>query len=431
MADYSHVIEDSIERATERKVIPRDKSISKTSVNKIITILGPRRAGKTYYLYQIIQNLQKENLQFLYLNFEDERLILKTEDLDKLMTQSHALLGDFTHIFFDEIQNVRVWVPFVRRLQEAGYKLFLTGSSSKLLSKEIATALRGRTLSTEMFPFSFYEILNAKDVSLKKRLTTKQHAHVLSHFSNYLEFGGYPEVFLESDETLKIEYLSDYLEVMLFRDVVERHNIRNVKLARLVLKLLLASYTKEISFRKITEAAKQIDPKAGKDAVIAYAQHFADSFMLFYLNRFSFSQYTTERTKPKVYVIDGFPQLVLSNSNDKGKKLENTVFLELRKSGLKENKDMFYFKSQAGNEVDFIIKKKTKITTLIQVCYEVTEDNKMRELKGFSDCISSLKLHNPQCLLLTYNQSDTLSYNDQQIDVMPAWKYVLELRKGN
>ncbi|MGD2151505.1 MAG: ATP-binding protein, partial [Desulfobacterales bacterium] len=229
-------------------------SILDAPINKVITIIGPRRAGKTYFLFQIMKKLlEKENhiTDIIYINFEDERILPMTgQDLQYVLEAYFELHGKTDpFIFLDEIQNIPGWEPFVRRLNDKGYRVFITGSNSRMLGREIATALRGRTLTYEIFPFSFKEFLLANKITPEKNLLYGKMRHrIKTLYEDYFFSGGYPEIALVQDRSIKGRILQDYFNTIFYKDLVERYRIKNTELLKQWLNALLMNLSSRISF---------------------------------------------------------------------------------------------------------------------------------------------------------------------------------------
>ena len=273
------------------ELIKRELSIPKT--HKIKSIIGPRRAGKTYFLYQNMEQLiesgvKKENI--VYLNFEDPRLIginfKEIKEIIKLHWQIYpSSMKDNLYVFVDEPQNIKQWEIAIRALYEEGFDIFLSGSSSKLLSKEIATSLRGRTIAYTLLPFSFREFLKLKKDKLDiSRLSSKEKSLLLSFLDEYLEFGGFPEIIIEADKQNKMRILSEYFNLTVYRDLVERYNVRNTKIIKWLLKSLATSFSKEFSIHKVYQTVKSQGLKLSKNTLYVYVSMLEDSFFTFFIS---------------------------------------------------------------------------------------------------------------------------------------------------
>jgi len=411
-------------------IIERDLKINlKIPIKRAIAILGPRRCGKTYYLYSLIEKLLKNKIKkerILYINFEDPKLVeADLSDLSALLDIFYEIYPDNKNkkcwLFFDEIQNISKWENFTRNIiDNENAQIFLTGSSSKLLSKEIATSMRGRTLNYLLLPFSFKEFLKVKNIQYKNKkfFSSEGKNKILNAFKIYFSRGGYPETILYPIERKKI--IEEIIEVTIYRDLIERYKIRNIKIIKLMFNYLVKS--KEFSTHKFYNFLKSINIKVSKNSLYNYLEFFNDAFIFFPLRKFSFSLKKIEQSLPKIYIIDNaFISEIISE--DDGKKMENLVFLSLLGKGLNVNKNIFYYSN--GNEVDFIIKEKNKIKSIIQVCCNITDFiTKERETKAIIKAGEELKCNN--LIVITYDYENEEKIKNKKIKFIPLWKWLLE-----
>ena len=361
----------------QKKSLPGlvEREHSKPLPNKILSFIGPRRAGKTFLLFQIMGELlgagiPKEKL--VYLNFEDPRLFGLSHTEIREIIKIHWKLypasakGDI-FVFVDEPQNVKNWENSVRSMHDEGYKVYVTGSSSKLLSREIATSLRGRSVSQLVLPFSFKESLALKKISLdRERLGSKDKAILLGALDEYLEFGGFPEIIMQQEKENKLRVATEYFNLTVFKDIMERHKLKNTALAQYLLKTLISASSKEYSVHKIYSTIKSQGLKVSKNTLYTYISFIEDCFFAFFVPRLSFSARKKELSINKAYLCDNVFAKLTETGSDRGKKMENTVFLELlrRKKTLTE---ICYWKDQQQNEVDFAIKKGGKKKKIIKI----------------------------------------------------------------
>ena len=390
--------------------------------DKIISIIGPRRAGKTYYFYQLIRKDRKNSL---YLNFEDTRLIdVSFREIRELLRIYMEIAGKPPKkLFFDEIQNLKNWEKALRELLDLQrYNIFITGSSSKLLSREIATQLRGRTFSYLLLPFSFREFLQAKKATVKGPLTMDEAAAIKGLLRDYLEFGGFPEVVFEREERERI--LKEYFEMILFRDVVERHGLRNIGLARFLLSFFLQNFSREFSVNKISKAIRP--RKFGKNTLYRYVDKLQDSVAVFFLNRFSLKVYQRESWPKKVYVCDTGLTKIMRFSEDLGKLMENSVFLELlRQTNRRQLLEIYYWRNSQHAEVDFLLKEGAVIKQLIQVTYASGRDEiERREIKSLLRASKETGCNN--MLIVTWDYEDEAKIDGKNIKFIPLWKWLLK-----
>ncbi|MEK6972553.1 MAG: ATP-binding protein [archaeon] len=427
--DYKKIIVQWLE-FVQPSVLERDISVN-LAHDFITTITGPRRAGKTFLCFQTIKGLlgagiPKSNI--LYINFEDEKLLgANVTDLDKLLDAffelSEIQKDRSIYLFLDEIQNISQWDVWVRRMHDMnkGIKLILTGSSSKLLSKEISTRLRGRTINTEVFPLSFKEYLKWKKVSfnLKTISHSKDRFKVKKEFKEYLLGGGYPAILVNlgiEKETI----LQGYFQSMIFKDIIERNRIKEIKKIKILANLIFDSVTKEISYNRLSNRLKDLGFKLSKNTVIEYLSYFEDAYLFFQNLKFEYSLAKQLGSIKKVYCIDNglLNAVSFKFSEDIGKLLENVVFIQLKR----DNYDVFYHRGI--NECDFILRKKNKVIEAIQVAKELNEDNKKREIAGL---LEAMKMHRlRKGLLLTEGLEDRLKINGKIIEIKPVWKWLLQ-----
>jgi len=416
------------------KLIRRDLRIKKA--NKIVTIIGPRRAGKTFFLFQLMEDLIKNGVnkeEIIYLNFEDPRLInLEASEIREIIKiHWESFSREKNYLFIDEPQNVENWELGVRSLYDEGFEIYLTGSSSKLLSKEIATSLRGRSLAYLLTPFSFKEYLRMKgEVPEIPKMSSKEKAKLIYLLNDFLDFGGFPEVIKENSKEEKLRILQSYFELVVFRDIVERYNIKNSKLIKWMIKSLISSFSNEVSINKMYLTLKSQNIKSSKNTLYTYFSLLEDSFFIFNLQKFSFSERKKEFSQSKVYLNDvGFVKLIES-SRELGKKMENSVFLELNRRK-KVLEDISYWKNSQQEEVDFVVSESKKVKKLIQVCYN-TENQKTldREIRSLLKAGKELK-----CKKLVIINKDLEKEKDFEwfgikgrIKFIPLWKWMLETR---
>jgi len=396
--------------------------------NIIISLIGARRSGKTYILYQKINELLKSGIkkeQILFLNFEDERLKLNTENLDQIIQAYTELYPEIdlkkTYFFFDEIQNVQGWEKFVRRIFDTKSRnIFITGSNSKLLSTEIATELRGRTITYTIFPLSLSEYLDFHKIS-KKLYPLKNKSKIIHYTQKFLTDGGFPEtVFFDNKNRLKI--LQQYFNTMIFRDVVERYNISNIGTLKFFIKKIFAGVTKPFSVNKTYNDLKSLGYKVSNKYLYEYFDYCNTVFISQSVNKFDFSEIKQEKSDKKAYIIDNglLSAIEFSVSENKGKLLENMVALEF----LKAEKQIFYFKN--NKECDFIVKNKNKYLP-VQVSYEISEnETKLRELKGLAEACKYLNVKTG--IIITFDQEEELFFQDIKVNIIPVYKYFLPSR---
>ncbi len=405
------------------KTIPREIEINYNSnLKRAISIIGPRRAGKTYEMFLILGRILSttEKNRTLYLNFERADLkVVDEKDLVSMLETYYELFPknkkERIWLFLDEIQNVSGWERFVRTCLDDNIKIFLTGSSSKLLSKEIATSMRGRNLSYHVYPFSFREYLQAKEIEIKKYYSSEELSTIINLLEQYFLWGGYPEAVLYPEEKEKV--LQDIFETAILKDVQERHKIRNIIALKLFINALLSS--KEFSINKFYHYLKSQNIKIGKNVLYNYQEYFEEAFFIFSLRKFNLSYKKSEQSLPKIYFIDN-GLLTINDIDDKGRLMENIVFIEL----LRREQTISYYQNQLQEEVDFLIREGKKVKTLIQVCYNLdnflTIDRETRILIK-----ASQEFHCNNLLVITKNQESEEIIKGKKIKFIPLWKWLL------
>lgn len=379
------LLEEFVEKLSEaKKGIPREASFPKAE-NLIKVAIGMRRAGKTYFSLQKVLDLLEQNIpieSILYINFEDDRLLpMDHKGMGKLIDDFYTLFPENHHrqcfLFLDEVQNIPNWALVVRRFFDSKkVQIYLTGSSAKLLSKEISTSLRGRSLETEIWPFSFAEYLQAHNIKSTKAPFGKKTLDIMrKNLLDYLHIGGFPAVqHLSSSEQLQT--LQGYVETVIFRDIVERHNVTNLTLLRYLINFLMKNVGAPFSINKFYNDIKSQGFKVGKDTLYNYLDYLEDAYLLFPVSHFTESIRETQTSSKKIYAIDN--GLLLANtfnlSSNYGKLFENLIFLDLRRQG----KEVFYYKTKTGYEIDFIVKSKQANLEFIQVVWD-QENPKTRQ----------------------------------------------------
>lgn len=395
---------------------------------KITAVIGPRRAGKTFYLYQKIRELTGEGVErknIVYLNFESTRLFdLNFMEIREAI-ELHNRIFNVTEkpaIFLDEPHVIENWERAVRELHDEGYRIFISGSSSKLLGKEIATSLRGRSLSYLLLPFSFAEFMKMKGIKTSGQPSTGEKTKILSALDEYAEFGGFPEVALETDKESRLRILESYLDLTIYKDIVERHGIKDSMLVKWFIKAAISSYSKEISINKIYTTLKAQGRKTSKDELYSYASVISDALFVFYLPKFSWSVRKREPTG-KAYLCDtGFSKFA-EVAKDAGKKMENIVYLELMRR-MAPLTEIYYWKNTMQEEVDFIIKKGNRISELIQVCSDTNEEETLkRETRALVKAGEELKC--PNLTIITDDAESEKEAGGKKIRLIPLWKWLI------
>ncbi|MBU3924640.1 ATP-binding protein [Patescibacteria group bacterium] len=373
---------------------------------QIVVVSGVRRSGKSTLLRQISKKIDS----FYYVNFDDERLInFKVEDFNNLLIVWKKQFSS-KNILIDEIQNVFSWERFARRIHDEGYKIFITGSNAKLLSSELATHLTGRYFKLELYPFSFREVLNFYNVKFD-HLTSDAKAEIFKTFDDYLKNGGFPE-YLKHQEA---EFIKRAYEDIVYKDIITRFGIRETKPFRQLANFLFANFAKEISYNSLKNI---LDIKSAV-SVKNYIGFLEESYLLFELYKYDFSIKKQLAADKKIYVIDNGMRnnVAFYFSEDRGRLLENMVFLELRRRG----REIYYYKDK--NECDFIIQDKGKIIEAFQVSQEINRSNEKREIDGLIGAMEQFNLKTG--ILLTENMEEERKIGKRKIKIMPVWKWLL------
>jgi predicted AAA+ superfamily ATPase len=368
------------------------------------------------------EDIPKENI--IYINFEDDRLYpLTLKDLDDLLEGYYELYPDKReekiYLFLDEIQAVPNWEIYIRRIYDTlNLQIFITGSSAKLLSTEIATNLRGRTISYEIFPFSFKEYLRFKNIDVNLH-SSKSLSYIKNGLESYLLDGGFAET-INEDEAISRKILSDYLELIVYKDIVDRYNIQNRSLLKTLNKYCFTNISTLVSFNKLYNEFKSQGYKLSKDTIFQYISHLEDAYTLFTLPIYRNSIKEEQRNPKKIYAIDnGFKKIYdYAISQDTSKLYENIVFLHLRQ----QTKNIYYFKQK--QEVDFYAKFYDK-EILVNVSVDIQDTKtKKRELDGLIEAMDYFGLDN--AYLITKEEDDLIRTQSKTIVIMPLYKWLLE-----
>ncbi len=362
----------------------------------IIIISGMRRVGKSVLLRQLIRAYNKNTC---FYNFEDHRnTSFVVSDFDKLLTVFNNQRENEAY-FFDEIQNIDQWENFIRTIHDQGIKIYITGSNASLLSRELGTKLTGRHITYELFPFSYSEFVGFNNVGYN-----------IDTFSDYMHKGGIAG-YLQNEND---DYLQQLFSDIIIRDIVVRYNLRNTKTIKELGLYLISNTGKQLSYGNL----RNIFDIGSTNSVAQYISYFLDSYILFEIPKFNYSLKKQSVNPKKIYSIDTALSRVntLSFSKDKGRVLENVVFLFLRR----KYKEIYYF--QGKGECDFVVKYKGEIIYAIQVTYELHSDNMNRELNGVIEAMDFFKLN--RGLIITMNQEDKFTFENKVINAIPAWKWM-------
>lgn len=377
------------------------------STKRIVVISGVRRSGKSTLLAQFGRKLGAVH----FVTFDDERLLdFSVHDFQPLLVALKKRLPESRAVLLDEVQNVAGWEQFVRRLHDEDYKIFVTGSNAKLLSSELATHLTGRYARIELFPFSFREFLNLRFLPAAPETTAEQ-SGVAAAFDEYLAGGGFPEMAITKDG----EILKSIYEDVLYRDLIARFKIRDIKLFRQLAQYLLTNIGREISYLGLAKLLAAKSPVSIK----RYVTFLAEAYLIGEVYKYDWSLKKQFVSNKKVYAVDtGMRnQVAFTFSEDSGRLLENVVYLELRRRG----KEVFYFKD--GRECDFVIRDKNRIVSAIQVTRALSAENEERELEGLIRALERCRTRSG--VIVTYSQSKNIKRKGYEIRVVPVTEWLL------
>jgi len=382
----------TLDAGLKRELVPAMQSIS----SHALIISGVRRCGKSTFLMQMIKKRAKKEV--FYLNFESPHLYDFSIDdfsrLDNVITQKGS-----SWLFFDELQLVKGWEMYVRQKLDEGYKVVISGSNASLLSSELGSKLTGRHITQELFPFSYSEYLTYR----------KEKASV-EGLKTYMQTGGFPEYVKTGDE----EQLSTLFNDLLVRDIVARYGIKDIKSLQRLASYLVSNVGNRISATKL----KQPLSIAATSTILNWFSYLEQSYLVFFVPLFSHSVKAQIINPRKVYIIDPGMIHIVSNAmtDDLGRKLENLVFLHLRRNF----KELYYFDD--NGECDFVAMRNGIVAKLVQVCYELTPENIKREINGLLKAMQFFKV--PKGEIITLSESDTIRKEGYEIAVIPAYKYL-------
>lgn len=413
------VIADNQLEVPRYKVIPRDFTFQEFG-NYVF--VGIRRAGKSYLLYQRMQQLLAQNVQWdemLYINFEDERLTgMKTEDLNLLLEVHLEMYGKKPILFLDEIQNIPGWEKFARRMADTKHQVYITGSNAKMLSQDIQTTLGGRYIPVDVYPYSFKEYLTANNIpfTAPHSVSTEGKAEIVRKFNDYFYSGGFPE---GAELSVKRDYLTSVYQKIYLGDIAARHAVDNTFALRIMFKKLAESVKQPLSFTRIANIVSSTGAKVGTQTVINYMEYSKDAWLVSAVQNIA-GKLVDKETSPKYYFTDnGILNLFLLDGNTS--LLENIVAVNLlRKYG--RNEAVFFYNQSI--EVDFYVPDDY---TAIQVCYNLdnsdgTWDREVKALLKITEVLECRKL-----IIITRDTERTMEINDKTIEVIPVWKWLLSL----
>jgi predicted AAA+ superfamily ATPase len=377
----------------KREVLPNMPTLR----SHALIVSGIRRCGKSTLLKQM---LNANNSKKLFLNFEDPRLfnfeLSDYELLDNIIEKSKSKM-----LFFDEIQVVKGWELYVRQKLDEGFRVTVTGSNASLLSRELGTKLTGRHVSKELFPFSYREFLGFKGLQANEKSLQK-----------YMDTGGFPELLKTNNTDILTELFHDILN----RDIIVRHGIRDARSLKNLAVYLVSNVGKLVTANKLQQ------PLGIKTTatVLDYFSFLEDTYLVNFMPRFSYSLKVQMVNPRKVYAIDSGIVKVASTTftEDRGRLLENLIYWELRRRG----KELYYFNENKA-ECDFVVMKNEKLEQVIQVCYELSPENREWEIRGLKEAMDFFEIK--KGVIVSFNQKDAFMHNGKRVEVLPAWKFLL------
>ena len=412
---------------------PREAQLPIDS-GKIVTVPGVRRCGKSSKMEMVINDLLSKGVdrkRFLWIGFDDERLVtMNSTELNQIVEAYQEMYPDIemssVYMFFDEIQLIDGWEYFVMRLYKHYTKnIYISGSNASMLSSELKSALRGWPLEEETMPLSFKEYCDFKDIKTDSWLESDM-AKLRNAFIAYNSDGGFPEVVLTENPLHKAKILQTYFDTMLLKDLVEHYGISNIEVMRYFLKRIMVNLTKPTSVRAIHGDIKSRGLKVSKDALYDWANYACDVFMFIRISNYSRSLQKSESSQPKYYCIDNGLRdaVLLPQSDDEGKKLENTVFLQLYRHRTPIDRIFYY---QGKGECDFVVQRGVDVISLIQVTWDMSnEETRSREINGIVEASKAIGCKN--LYIITYDSAEEINIdNDTVIHVIPVWRWLLDI----
>ena len=414
-------------------VIERDVKLP-INRKKIITIPGVRRCGKSTMLEIAVNNLVREGVpseNILWIGFDDERLInMSSEELDDVIVAYMEMFPDIpikdVHMFFDEIQLIKDWEYFVLRTYKSYCKnIYICGSNATMLSSELGSALRGYPLEFETYPLSFHEFCRFKGIVTDSFLEQDK-ARLKSAFETYNQASAFPEIVLTSSKLEQLKLLHGYFDTMILRDLAEHYQITNIGVVRYFIKRIMANLTKPTSINAIYNDIKSQGLKVSKDDLYLWADYACSIFLFMRIAKYDRSLSKERRSLDKFYCIDNGLRnaILMPQSNDRGKNLENTVFMQLNRNKLPSDKISYY---QGNTECDFVLQREERVILLIQVTWSIADDEtRKREIKGLQEASSITGCDN--LLIITNDEKDSFHIKEKHINVMPAWEWLLDNR---
>lgn len=411
-------------------VIERDVKLP-VNRKKIITVPGVRRCGKSTMMEIAINDLVREGVpkeNILWIGFDDERLVnMSSDELDDVIIAYMEMFPDIpikdVYMFFDEIQLIKDWEYFVLRIYKSYCKnIYICGSNATMLSSELGSALRGYPLEYETYPLSFNEFCRFKGI-VTDSFMEQDKARLKNAFETYNQESAFPEIVLTSSRSEQLKLLHGYFDTMILRDLAEHYRITNTGVIRYFIKRIMANLSKPTSINAIYNDIRSQGLKVSKDDLYLWADYACNIFLFMRIPKYDRSLVKERKSLDKFYCIDnGLRNAVLMpQSNDKGKNLENTVFMHLNRHKLQSDKISYF---QGNAECDFVLQREENVVLLIQVSWSIADDEtREREIKGLLEASSVTGCDN--LLIITDDEKDSLNIEGKRVDVIPAWEWLL------
>jgi predicted AAA+ superfamily ATPase len=416
---YKQIITDQLKEKDEivvSKLTPRrEESFFEFDSPLAQIVIGVRRSGKSTLCHKF---LKQNNKEYAYVNFDDERLYgLKAEELNSVLEALYMVYGEFKYLFCDEIQNVPLWFLFVNRLLRQKIHLFITGSNAKLLSHELSTHLTGRYNQIELYPFSFLEVLQYKNIPFDD-ISTAGVALRKATFEEYMSQGGFPELFLVKN---KKAYIKNLFDAIIMRDIQQRFSVRYPEALRKMADYMTDTPATGINYKKLAETFSF----GSMHTAEKYTGYLRQAYLLLGIQKFSFKSKERIRNE-KNYVIDpAFISMAKEGFSEKnfGARLENIVCIELLRRRNRTLNDVYYYQNEY--EIDFVLNNDNKVVELIQVSADISSIRTFnRETKALFRASDDLKCNN--LTLITLNENKTYSANSKTVNIVSVWEWLLE-----
>jgi len=412
-------------------VIERDEKLP-IDRKKIITIPGVRRCGKSTLMEIVINTLIEKGVpreNILWLGFDDERLKgMTSEELDEVIASYMEMFPNISikdvYMFFDEIQLIKDWEYFALRVYKSYCKnIYICGSNATMLSTELSSALRGYPLEYETYPLSFNEYCRFKGINTSSYLEQDK-AKLRTAFEEYNQESAFPEIVLTSSKSEQLKLLHGYFDTMLLKDLAEHYKVSNTSVVRYFVKRVMANLTKPTSINAIYKDIKSQGMKVGKDDLYLWANYICDIFMFIRISKYDRSLVKEQKSLDKYYCIDNGIRgaVLMPQSHDNGKNLENAVFMQLNRTKLPSDKISYY---QGDSECDFVLQRNDSVAQLIQVTWDMSDEStRVREINGIWEASTTTGCNN--LLIITKDEETVITREGKLINVVPAWKWLLQ-----